>query len=146
MSPTTESSTVAQWASLIAQQKAEWDDWAESWDDSECSPAFATTQAGIICRVQLTSATFMATTTTIEHQLAVTPGKKGFIASSPPAEVSSLFAQTKTAAETVQREAEAWDAGGCSTTTGEGCASLTFAFDRAIGDLSKAFVGWSPYM
>lgn len=144
--PTKEASTVAQWASLIAQQKAEWDEWSDTWEENSCSGVTASSSAGLLCRLQLTSATFIAETTTIEHQLAVTPGKKGFIATEPPAEVASLFEQTKAAAESVKDSADAWDAGGCSSSTAGDCASLSVTFDRSIGSLAKAFVGWTPYM
>jgi hypothetical protein len=141
-----ETSTVAQWASLIAQQQAEWDEWVDDWEGNDCSALTAASEVGLICRVQLTSAMFMAQTTTIEHELAVTPGKRGFIAADPPAEISSLFAQTKTAARNVADGAEEWDAAGCSTSVGGDCASLTVSFDRSIDELTKAYVGWTPYM
>lgn len=141
-----ETSTVAQWASLIAQQKAEWDEWADDWEGNDCSALTAVSKVGLVCRVQLTSAMFMAQTTTIEHELAVTPGRKGFIAATPPSEVTSLFSQTKTAAQAVADGAEAWDAAGCSTSLGGDCTSLTVSFDRSIDALTKAFVGWTPYM
>jgi hypothetical protein len=141
-----ETSTVAQWASLIAQQQAEWDEWVDDWERNDCTALTAASEAGLICRVQLTSAMFMAQTTTIEHELAVTPGKKGFIATDPPAEISSLFKQTKAAAQDAADGAEAWDTAGCSTSVGGDCASLTVSYDRAIDGLTRAFVGWTPYM
>jgi hypothetical protein len=58
-SATAESSTIEQWASLIAIQQAEWDDWFASWEQSRCSSTTAAMPDGIDCRIQLTSAVFM---------------------------------------------------------------------------------------
>lgn len=140
------SSTVAQWASFMAQQQADWQEWTDGWDESDCGPTLASMKSGIICRVQLTSAMFMSETTTIEHQLAVTPGRKGFIARTPPAEITALFEQTKAAAQAVKAAADAWDAAGCPTELSDNCAGLTYTFDSAISDLGKTYVGWSPYL
>lgn len=141
-----EASTVAQWASLIAQQKSDWDDWSESWDDSDCDPIGASRPNQVICRMQLTSATFMSQTTTIEYELATGKGKKGYIAATPPAEISSLFAHTRAAAQEAKGSGEAWDAADCVSGKPAECASLTVEFYRAIEDLQRAFVGWEPYM
>ena len=140
-----DSSTVEQWASLIARQQADWEDWSKDWD-RDCNAIYASSEAGALCRLQLMSAMYMSQTTAIEYQLATTSGKKGFIAANPPAEISGLFAETREAAQAAQQSAEAWDGAGCSLEVTDECGGLTVAFDRAIDDLTDAFVGWTPYM
>lgn len=82
-----EDSTPEQWASLVAQQQAGWEDWQDGWDEAGCS-SLAAAAGAMDCQLMLTSASFMVQTTSIEHELAVSAGKKGFIATTPPAEVA----------------------------------------------------------
>lgn len=103
--PPAESSTVAQWASLIARQQADWEDWSKDWDLNRCNAIYASSEAGALCRLQLTSAMYMSQTTAIEYQLATTSGKKGFIAANPPAEISELFSETREAAQAAKQSA-----------------------------------------
>lgn len=144
--PPAESSTVAQWASLIARQQADWEDWSDDWDQNRCNAIYASSEAGVLCRLQLTSAMYMSQTTAIEYQLATTSGKKGFIAASPPAEISGLFTETREAAQAAKQSAEAWDSAGCSLQVSDECGGLTITFERAIDDLTDTLVGWTPYM
>lgn len=139
-------STVAQWASLIAQQKASWEDWEQSWDESSCSGVTAGAEAGGMCRIQLLGATYQTQTTTIEYELAMSPGKKGFIAEEPPSEIATLFTATQEAAIAARDAGEDWDAADCSLTPASDCGALAVSFDRAIGELQSQFDAWSPYL
>lgn len=138
-------STVAQWASLIAQQQAGWEDWEDKWDDAQCSSIEATLESGLICRIQLLSASAKSQTTSIEYELATTPGKKGFIAEEPPEEVSSLFNSTAGAANAAQSAGEAWTDAGCDNSLTDGCGGLAFNFQSAVEDLLSEFDAWAPY-
>lgn len=144
--PAAEASTVAQWASLIAQQKDDWDDWSEQWEDTNCSVLEASLDSGALCRLQLVSASIMTNTTDIEHQLATSPGKKGFIAAKPPAKVAGIFAATRSAAQQARADGEAWSAADCSKNEAEECTGLTVRLDRSIDALQRAFVAWTPYL
>jgi hypothetical protein len=142
---TEEDSTTAQWASLISRQSAEWEEWKASWDEAGCSSITAAMPDGITCRISLLSATFMTQTTSIEYELATGPGKKGYIAERPPAEIESLYDETVAAAEAAQVAGAAWDDAGCAT-DGADCAGLAFTFESAIDDLLGQFAAWEPYM
>lgn len=139
-------STPEQWASLIAQQSAEWEDWMTTWDDNRCSSLEANLEYAVLCRTQFLSATFLTQTTVIEHQLAITPGKPGYIANLPPAEVSDLFAATKAAAIKAETAGIQWDGGGCIDAPVEGCGRLGRYFEESIDDLLRQFEGWRPWM
>ncbi|MER7445354.1 hypothetical protein [Microbacterium sp. NPDC097977] len=141
-----EDSTVAQWASLIARQKASWEDWETGWNENSCSGLVAGSESGFLCRVQMMSAMYQSQTTDIEYQLATGPGKKGFIAEQPPQEISALFADTRQAAVEARDAGAAWDAAGCSATAAGDCGALAVTFDRAIGDLMSEFDAWGPYL
>lgn len=141
-----ESSTPKQWASLIAKQQADWVDWKTSWDEANCSSIEATLESGIICRIQFLSAEAMTNTTTIQHELATTPGKPGFIAEEPHTEVAALFESTSAAADEARTAATAWLEAGCELTPTDGCGGLAFALESAIDDLLSEFNAWAPYI
>jgi len=141
-----ETSTVAQWASLIAQQKATWEEWEADWDAASCSGIVAGSESGAMCRIRMMSAMYQAQTTAIEYELATGPGKKGFIAEQPPAEIASLFAETVDASAAARDAGMAWDAAGCTTSAAGDCPTLSVTFDRAIGDLMSEFDAWAPYL
>lgn len=139
-------SSPEQWASLIAQQSAEWEDWKTTWDENRCSSLEANLEYAILCRAQFVSATFLTQTTVIEHQLAITPGKSGYIDNFPPSEVKDLFAATKAAAIKAETAGIQWDNGGCVDAPVDGCGPLGFDFEYAIDDLLSQFEAWRPWM
>lgn len=143
---TEEASTVAQWASLIAKQQAGWDEWQGKWDAARCSSITAGMPDGITCRLMLLSASFAASTTAIEYQLATGEGKKGFIAAEPPEEISNLFDSTVAAATAADEAGKAFVEAGCDTEAATDCAGLAFTFESALDDLRSEFAAWRPYM
>ncbi|QCR39663.1 hypothetical protein C1N74_03960 [Microbacterium sp. SGAir0570] len=140
-----EDSTPEQWASLVAQQQAGWEDWQDGWDEAGCS-SLAAAAGAMDCQLMLTSASFMVQTTSIEHELAVSAGKKGFIATTPPAEVATLFGELTAAGEAAADAGVAWSDAECGSTESDDCTTLAIAFERSIDALQSEFAAWRPYM
>lgn len=141
-----ESSTVEQWASLIAQQSVDWDEWKAEWDDATCS-SIAAAEGAMDCNLMLTSAMYMLQTTSIELEPATSEGKKGFIASEPPAEVANLYAATEEAAPSGAAAAKAWQDANCGlSTSGEECGGLSSDLETTVDDLMSEYAAWGPYL
>lgn|GEM_PF-5986866 len=139
-------STVEQWASLIAAQRADWDGWHDDWDEMRCSSIEANLEGGLLCNMKLLSASFMAQTTAIEYEIATTPGRPDFIAEEPPREISRLFERTVVTSADLREAADAWTAAGCDSGPSDGCGGLAFNFESAIDDLRSEYSAWSPYL
>ncbi|MGC5225271.1 hypothetical protein ACPW96_22110 [Micromonospora sp. DT81.3] len=79
----------------------------------------------------LLGASFQVQTTAIGYQLATGPGKKGFIAEEPPAEIARLFGETVVASTAAEAAAAAWTDAHCDLDPGPSCGGVDDA--RKVG-------------
>lgn len=130
--------SVQQWASSIAKQKVMLDKWEANWAADSCS---ADGTPALPCGMDLLGGTMNADTIKIYLGMMTLPNDLG----KPPAEISSLFAETVAASDKASTTGKAWVAT-CNAQTTDQCASLAFQFTTAMDELSTEFTGWSPYL
>ena len=127
--------SVAQYASIIAKERA---DFAES---AEKLRPCAIDSSDFVCVATLLSASLQAETLDIQLEGASVDGPNNQLyIGPPPAEIESLVADTRSAAQEVQARADAYDA--CSSRCEDEFAQAYFA----ASDLDDQLKAWEPYL
>lgn len=145
VAPEEATTTPAQWASVIAVEKERWDEWYEDWD-GECDFIVANTEGGIICRMQLVSATIMPLTSVTNIGGMTDPDGLKQLADTPPPEIADLYTDTLGGAETLETLAADWSDADCNVEVKEECIALGREFEYGINNLRDQFTAWSPYL
>lgn len=134
--------SVARWAGLIAERKAELDDWYAGWDDATCS---ALASAAVDCNLMLTTASFLVQTNDIVIAGASDTSGNTYLGSVPD-EISGLYSETIALTGRAVDAGSAWAEAGCGIGDEGECIGLAIDFERAIDAVQLKFEAWSPYL
>lgn len=137
------STTIAQWASVVAEQKATFEEWKTDWDSELCS----VDASDFACAARTLTGTFIAQTISITLTTAVTPtALTGYLADEPPAEIKTLWTDTTRAADDFMAAGKVWSDSCNANAQAEGCDVVLFKFGSAADALERKFAAWSPYL
>jgi hypothetical protein len=138
--------TVAQYASLLARQKASMGKSLDEMLGDHCdwgTPGSVDTRPGYMtCGIGVLSINLQAQTLHAVLDGSAKPGVPAYIGA-PPAEIKSLVDETMTAADTLAATSD--KATKCTSDDAAGCTATLFDFERAMDDLQTEFAAWSPY-
>jgi hypothetical protein len=137
-----DSTTVAQWASLVAEQQLELNDWYDKWEENSCS---ALSLDYLPCSIQLTSGSYIAQTNHIVIWGPSDPASKTYIGE-PPAEIARLYADTIAATEAAYDAGVAWGDEGCSLDVTDACIDIAVELERGLEATRSKFAAWEPYL
>lgn len=134
--------TVAQWASVVAEQKSNFMKWETPWNANQCEVNLTLT-----CGVETLTGSFVSKTVDISLKIPLTPtATSGYLATTPPKEIRSLYADTQVAADQFQAATDAWVTTCNTAPTAAGCDVLLFKISESAGVLDAKFQAWSPYL
>ena len=145
-SPTASASSevsVERWAGIVAEQQLTLDDWSQKWDGNSCS---ALSIEFPLCGAALLSGSYISQTMHITIWGPTVRGGNTYLGT-VPAEIEDLYAETIELTEEAKVAGEAWQASTCSAdASGEGCTSLAFTLENALGAVKTKFAAWAPYL
>jgi hypothetical protein len=137
----TASTTIAQWASVVAEQEAYLTDWHDKWIDDECPLA---SEEDIICDTETYSGTLVVGTVALSLEAAAKPSAPVYIGEPHP-EIAGLYADTERAADLADEAGTIWN--DCTDADpAEGCFSERLDFSSAVDTLKTKFAAWGPYL
>jgi hypothetical protein len=138
--PTPTTVDLRPWVALINKQKSDYADWKSDWDGRTCS-ALAT--GAVDCNAELTAATFIAQTISLNLTGATrssSPTYKGEV----PAEVGQLYGETKRHAADAAAIGEKWS-DKCVASGSTTCLGKAFKFEQAFEQLEDDWAAWEAY-
>jgi hypothetical protein len=132
--------TIAQWASVVAEQKAYLADWKAKWDADQCSvnPSFT-------CKLETITGATVAKTVNISLQIPESKTATTGYIGTPPSEIRALYDATQQLAQTADDAGAAWQTS-CGLDAGPDCDGLLFKFSSAAESLTSKFEAWTPYL
>jgi hypothetical protein len=136
-----ESTTVAQWASVVAESKATFEDWYLEWDAMKCSVG-----GTVLCSLSTLSGTFVSQTVSITLAIPQTKTAiSGYLSDEPPAEIRDLYTATRAEADELAAAGQAWSDTCNAEADKPGCDKILFDFGSAASNMAKKFAAWAPY-
>jgi len=140
-SPTPETATVQQWASLIAPLARNWRDLAAEQDEVCLDPQTVTACHLNYLNFKIQSETIILVIDGAAHN----PNHPDYLGE-PPAEIQRLVEDTLEAAEQVTPAWEAYDATGCGDPFADSCRGEGFRMRMAVDNVTRVFDAWEPYL
>jgi hypothetical protein len=139
--PTPDTATVSQWASLVAPYAREWHDLVDTVEEDCRRPATV-----VVCHLGYMNLSLRADiiATTLTGVISV-PGHPDYLGE-PPAEISRLVERTIEAAEGVEPAHGAYSATGCRDPYADECRAEASAMRSAVRELTAAYDAWAPYL
>lgn len=137
--------TTAQYASLVAKQRATLDKHLEEMLGADCdwsSPGQVDRPGLVVCTMGTLGMEWGAETLNLVLEGAQKPGVPAYVGA-PPAEIQTLVTDTVTASTTLVKAAKAAD--DCVTTDGPDCMSKLLAFSFAMTGMQGQLAAWDPY-
>jgi hypothetical protein len=127
--------SVAQFASVVAEQEGEWRNRISKVDEDCVDPA---------CELGLLTVSLTADTVHTVISGAHDPQSKTYLGD-PPEEIAQLLMETEAAAAAVQPAYDTWDAAGCTDPLDEKCFGEYLQLEQSIDTLTGKFDAWRPY-
>ncbi|WP_182491616.1 hypothetical protein [Microcella alkalica] len=134
--------SVERWASLVAERKADLDDWYQGWDEATCS---GLASAAVDCNLMLSSASFIAQTNDIVVAGASFEEGNTYLGAVPD-EIADLYSDTIALTGAAVEAGAAWTDAGCGIGDEGDCIGLAVEFERAMDAVKSKFEAWSPYL
>lgn len=133
--------TVEQFASIIAEDRRDVDDWLDDWHDNSCS-TLGVSGGDIACEISLMTGGLIAETARLGLDSATKESSLVYIGD-PPKEIATIWQSTVNAA-TAAAEAGVEIPDECSSD--DGCADYVMNFVSAMGTLQSKYDSWEPYL
>jgi hypothetical protein len=146
-SSTRTTATVAQYASLVAKNKADYVKQIDTLLDSKrcalTSPGHVDVSGSIVCGAGIFIVGMQADTLSLTLNGAMDPTKPKVFIGEPPAEIKPLITETTSASDKVKTASQA--SSDCATADGDGCTKKLFDLYLALTGMRSQFEAWKPY-
>ena len=140
--------TVAQYASLVAKQKANMMPTLDELLSDNCSwvsPGAVDVRPGYMtCAMSVLTVSMQAQTVVAVLEGAQKRGVPAFVGT-PPAEIKSLLDDTLASAEALKTASDAANPCTMPGADNADCIASLFAFKSALDDMKAQFAAWDPY-
>lgn len=138
-SATAPRATVEDFAAVVAEQHAEWDDQVETTESACLDPALT-----FACGAGYLTLGMQGEIIQLSLSALHKSGAPAYIGE-PPEEIEDLVAETENAGAAVGAAADDLDAAGCADPMGSDCMTQLIALESAIDELSGKLDAWAVY-